>query len=110
MNKTDQNPSLWNLSSNGWYSITERKRKEKEEEQGLVLIWGGWGKIEISFTLLLLCLIASIPGKDWKCVRRRRWVCSAQSEGVDERVEHFGKSMEKNVFFFLPSGHVWLFQ
>ena len=34
MNKTDQNPSLWNLSSNGWYSITERKRKEKEEEQG----------------------------------------------------------------------------
>lgn len=107
MNKTDQNPSLWNLNSNGWYSITERKRKEKEEEEGLVLIWGGWGKVEISFILLLLCLIASIPGKeDWKCVRRRRWVFSAQSEGVDERLEQYPFWQEYGKKCFFCSGHV----
>lgn len=67
-----------------WYSISERKRKKKEEEQVSVLIWGDWRKrSEISFILLLLCLIASIPGKeDWKCVTRKRWVISAQSGGV----------------------------
>ena len=35
------------------YALMKLKvNKEKEEEQGLVLIWGGWGKTEISFTLL----------------------------------------------------------